>query len=482
MAKKRTVAKSRKVRTVAVRAAVKAVARAAAKKPAVQAAVFKQVERPNIVIEPPGPKAKEWIARDDAVMSPSLSRTSQIVGVSSKGVFVNDCDGNTYLDFGSGIAVVNVGHTHPKVVAAIKEQAEKCIHINSCDFYTLPQIVLAERLVKTVPGPEKKKVFFGNSGSEAVEAAIKLARWHTKKQCFIGFIGGFQGRTMGALSFTSTSPVARKYFAPMMPGVTHVPYAYCYRCLFKQTYPDCGLWCANYIEDVVLKKICPKEDVAGLLVEPIQGAGGYVVPPKEYLPRLAEICKDNDILFIADEVQCGYGRTGKMWACEHFGVEPDILTSSKAIASGLPMGATIARESLMDWESGSHENTLGGNPIVAAAALAVLDVIEEEKLIDNARKVGGYLLRRFKELQEKHEMIGDVRGLGMMIGVELVKDRRTKAYAHDEREKVIVQAMKKGLMLIGVGPSGLRIAPPLVLTEKQADMGIEILDDILKGL
>jgi len=441
-----------------------------------------EVKKPKIVVKPPGPKARAFIERDHAVTSPSLTRTAPLVGVEEDGVWVKDIDGNIFLDFSSGIAVTNVGHRHPKVVEAIKRQIEKLMFINSCDFYTLPQVELIERLLEVTPGKFKKRAFLGNSGTEAVEAALKIAQWHTRNYYTISFIGGFHGRTMGSLPLTTTGIDARRHFKGMMPGVFHVPYAYCYRCAFKQSYPDCGLWCVDYIENILLKKVCPPDDVACMVVEPIQGAGGYIVPPDDYLPALAKLCERNNIILVIDEVQSGFCRTGKWFACEHWGVEPDILTASKAIAAGLPMGVAVSRDELMDWGPGAHENTLGGNPIACAAALAVLDVLKSEKLPENAEKVGGHMLDRLREIAEEHEIIGDVRGKGMMIGVELVKDRTTKEPARDARDKLMKKAFERGLILLGAGASSLRLAPPLILTKEQADVGLDIFEEALKEM
>jgi 4-aminobutyrate aminotransferase len=441
---------------------------------------MKEMKRPKIVTTPPGPKARAFIERDHAVTSRSLTRTAPLVGVEEEGVWVKDIDGNVFLDFSSGIAVTNVGHRHPKVVEAMKRQLDKLVFVNSCDFYTLPQVELAERLFEVTPGKFKKRAFFCNSGTEAVEAALKIAQWHTRNFYVIGFIGGFHGRTMGSLQLTTTSVAARRHFKGMMQGVFHVPYAYCYRCAFKQEYPSCGLWCAKYIEEILLKKVVPPDDLACMVVEPIQGAGGYIVPPKEYLPALADICKRNNILLVMDEVQTGFCRTGKWWACEHSGVVPDIMTMSKAIAAGMPCGATVCRSELMEWDPGAHENTLGGNPVVCAAALAVLDILKSEKLADNAAKVGDYLLKRFREMAEQHELIGDVRGKGLMIGVEFVKNRTTKEPAKKERDQILNEAFKQGLILLGAGASSLRLAPPLILTQEHADVGLEIFENTLK--
>ncbi|MEM3519315.1 MAG: acetyl ornithine aminotransferase family protein [Candidatus Hadarchaeales archaeon] len=441
---------------------------------------MEKVERPKIVVRPPGPKAKEFIARDHRITSPSLTRTAPLVGVEEEGVWIKDIDGNIFLDFGSGIAVTNIGHKHPKVVEAIKRQSEKLIFINSCDFYTIPQVHLMEKLAQITPGKFKKRVFLGNSGAEAVECALKISQWHTRNYYVISFIGGFHGRTMGALQLTTTSVAARRHYKGMMPGTFHVPYAYCYRCPFKQEYPGCGLWCVGYIEEIILKKVVPPDDVSCLLIEPIQGAGGYIVPPDEYLPAIAKLCRDHGIIFVADEVQSGFCRTGKWFACEHWGVEPDIITLSKAIAAGLPCGAAVSRAELMDWEPGAHENTLGGNPVVCEAALAAIEVMETEKLDRNAERVGGYLIQRFRELAEEHEIIGDVRGKGMMIGIEFVKDRKTKEVATQLRDAILQKAFEKGLILLAAGPTSLRLAPPLILTKEQADVGLEIFEEVLK--
>jgi len=441
-----------------------------------------EIKKPKIVTMLPGPKARALIKRDHAVISPSLTRTAPLVGVEADGVWVKDIDGNIFLDFSSGIGVTNIGHRHPKMVEAIKKQTDKLIFVNSCDFYTLPQVELANRLFEVTPGNFKKRVFFSNSGTEAVEAALKIAQWHTRNFYVLAFIGGFHGRTMGSLQLTTTGIPARRHFKGMMHGVFHVPYAYCYRCAFKQTYPDCGLWCVDYIEKIMFKKVIPPDDMACVVVEPVQGAGGYIVPPDGYLQALAKLCAENNIIFVVDEIQSGLCRTGKWFACEHWGVEPDIITIGKGIAGGLPFGATVSRAELMDWEPGAHENTMGGSPVGSSAALAVLDILKTEQLAENAAEVGEYLLKRFRELAEKHELIGDVRGKGMMIGIEFVKDRETKEPAKAERDKVMTKAFERGLVLLGAGVSSLRLAPPLILTREQADVGMEIFEQALKEL
>jgi len=435
--------------------------------------------KPKIITSPPGPKALEIIRKDNALLSPSLSRSAPLVGVETQGVWVKDIDDNVFLDFGSGIAVANVGHRHPDVVQAIMDQVQLCDHVNSCDYYTLPQINLAQQLLDTIPGEFQKRIFFTNSGTEAVECAIKVARWHSKRHHFLGYIQSFHGRTMGALQFTSTSAIARRFYAPMMPGVTHVPYPYCYRCLFKQTYPECRLYCLEYIEETVFSRLVCPDEIAGILFEPILGAGGYVIPPDEYWPRLYQLCQEHDILMIDDEVQTGFARTGKMWACEHWEIKPHIMCVSKAMAGGLPIGACIAKANVMDWSEGAHENTLGGNPIIVAAALAVLNVIQQEQLTENAAKLGDYILKRLHEIAETHEIIGDLRGKGLMIGMELVTERKTKTPATQARDQIILDAFKHGLLLLAAGPSSLRLAPPLILTHAQADSGLQIIEKVI---
>jgi 4-aminobutyrate aminotransferase len=366
------------------------------------------------------------------------------------------------------------------VVKAIKKQTDNLIFINSCEFYTLPQVELVERLCEITPGNFKKRVFLGNSGAEAIEAALKIAQWHTRNYYVIGFIGGFHGRTLSSLQLTTISVDARRHYKGMMQGVFHVPYAYCYRCPFKLEHPNCDLWCVGYIEEIMLEKVIPPDDLACMVVEPIQGAAGYIVPPDGYLPGLAELCRKHGIIFVVDEIQTGFCRTGKWFACEHWGIEPDIMTLSKALAAGLPCGATIAREELMDWEPGAHENTLGGSPVACNVALTVLDILKEEKLDKNAEQVGGFLLKRFRELAESHGCIGEVRGKGMMIGLEFVKDRRTKKPAMELRDALMKEVFERGLILLGAGPSSLRLAPPLILTEEQAGIAVEIFEEALK--
>jgi 4-aminobutyrate aminotransferase len=434
---------------------------------------------PHIIVSPPGPKARDLLKNDERFVSPSYSRYYPLVVDSAKDCIVKDVDGNEYIDLNAGIACMNVGHNHPKVVSAIKNQCDRFLHYSNTDFYYEGVINLAEKLAEITPGGFEKKTYFGNSGTEAVEAAIKLAKWHTRKQLFIGFIGAFHGRTVGSLSFTASKPTQRRHFSPLMPGVTHVPYAYCYRCPFKLSYPDCDCWCVDFIEEFVLQKYVPPEDVAAIVFEPIQGEGGYVVPPPEYFPRLKKLADKNGLLTIADEVQSGIGRTGKWFAIEHWNVEPDIICSAKALASGLPIGATIASARVMDWAAGSHASTFGGNPLSCAAALAVIDTIKEEKLLDNANKQGGYMLKRLSDFGEQNPIVGDVRGKGLMIGVELVEDKESKKPASEKARDIMVRSWKRGVAIVTCGASTLRIAPPLTIQRELADAALDVVEDVI---
>ncbi len=435
---------------------------------------------PKIVVTPPGPKARELVKKDEVFISPSYVRFYPLVVESGRGCVVRDVDGNEYIDFNSGLACLNVGHNHPKVIEAIKRQCDRFLHYSNTDFYYNEVIALAQKLSEVTPGNFEKKVYFGNSGTEAIEAAIKLAKWHTRKQLFISFINAFHGRTIGSLSLTSSKPTQRRYFFPLMPGVNHVPYPYCYRCSFKQTYPECHYWCVDFIDEFVLQKYAPPEDVTAIVFEPIQGEGGYVIPPPEYFQRLKKLADKYGILLIDDEVQSGMGRTGKWFAIEHWNVEPDIICSAKALASGLPLGATIARAKIMDWVGGSHASTFGGNPLSCVAAIAVIDTIKEERLLDNATKQGNYMLKRLRDLEEGSEIIGDVRGKGLMIGVEFVEDKDSKKPASQKANEIMIRSWKRGVAVITCGISTLRIMPPLNITRELVDAGLEIIEDVIK--
>jgi 4-aminobutyrate aminotransferase len=435
---------------------------------------------PKIVATPPGPKAREWVKKDENVISPSYGRFYPLVVESAKGCIVKDVDGNEFIDFNSGLVCMNVGHNHPKVVAAVKNQCDRFLHYSNTDFFYKEVIELADKLAHIAPGGLEKKVYFGNSGAEAMEAAVKLAKWHTRKQLFLGFISAFHGRTIGALSFTASKPTQRRYFFPLMPGVTHVPYGYCYRCPYKLTFPECRYWCVDFIDEYVLQKYIPPEDVAAIVVEPIQGEGGYVVPPPEYHQRIKKLADKYGFLLIDDEVQSGMGRTGKWFAIEHWGVEPDIVCTSKALASGLPLGATIAKAKVMDWVPGSHASTFGGNPLSCVAAGAVIDVIKEEKLLENATKQGAYIMKRLTELKEKSEIVGDVRGKGLMIGMEIVEDKESKKPAPQKVSEIMMRSWKRGINVITCGASTIRIAPPLVITRELVDSSLDIIEDVTK--
>jgi 4-aminobutyrate aminotransferase len=425
----------------------------------------------------PGEKARAYLARDRAVVSPSYPRAYPFMMDHGLGSEVWDVDGNRYVDFAAGIAVNSTGHSHPQVVQAIKDQAERFIHISS-DFYHPVWIEFCEKLAKTAPFREPARVFLGNSGTEAVEAAIKLARYHTGRQQFIGFYGGFHGRTMGSLSFTASKNLYRHRFLPLMAGVTHVPYPDEYRPVLVQRGKDYGETVVRYIEEMVLNKAVPPEDTAGILIEPILGEGGYVVPPKGFFPALRALCDKYGIMLIVDEVQSGVGRTGKWWAIEHWGVEPDIVTFAKGIASGVPLGGILARQSVMDWPTGAHGNTFGGNPIACRAGIVTLELIANG-MMKNAADVGEYMLDALQEIQVRHPSIGQVRGKGLMIGVELVKDRESKEPAKQLRERVVQSSFERGLITLGSGQSAIRFAPPLNITRNLVDEGLSIFEAAL---
>lgn len=426
----------------------------------------------------PGPKAQSIIDRDRKVISPSYPRGYPFVMDHGRGTEVWDVDGNRFLDFAAGIAVTSTGHSHPKVVKAIQEQAEKFIHISS-DFYHEKWVKLAEYLDRIAPFKEDAISFMTNSGTESVEAAIKLARYHTGRSQFIGFLGGFHGRTMGAVSFTASKPHYHRGFFPLMNGVVHAPFPDPYRPILQsKPNEDYGLTVVRYIEDEILHRILPPEEVAGILIEPIQGEGGYVVPPASFFPALRELCDRHGILLIADEVQAGVGRTGKWWSIEHFGVEPDIITTAKGIASGVPLGAMIARKSVCTWRKGSHGNTYGGNPLACAAALATLDLIENEYM-ENAREVGDHAMNLLQGIYDRHPFVGQVRGKGLMLGVEFVKDFETREPAEELRDRVVDLCFERGMLTLGCGTSTIRIAPPLCITKEEMEEGLEIFEEAI---
>jgi 4-aminobutyrate aminotransferase len=433
-------------------------------------------QAPHFLTTLPGPRAKAMIERDAQVVSPSYTRGYPFVIARGEGSMVEDVDGNVFLDCAAGIAVNSTGHSHPEVVASIVEQAGRYLHMSGTDFYYEPQVRLAEVLSKVAPMPGPSKSFFGNSGAEANEAAIKLARYATKRPFLVAFLGSFHGRTMGALSLTASRNVQRKGFgATTAPGVFHAPYAECYRCPVRLTPDSCQAECLEYLEDKVMVHLVSPDELAAVVVEPIQGEGGYLVPPPQFHQRLRALTQQYGSLLIVDEVQAGMGRTGKMFAIEHFGVQPDIVTMAKGIASGLPLGVATARAGVMEWTPGAHASTFGGNPVSCAAALTTIRLLQEQ-LVANAADVGGYLLDGLRELQQKHAVIGDVRGKGLMIGIELVKDRATKVRASAERDRVVDEAFARGLLILGAGRNTIRLSPPLVLSRAQARIAIDILD------
>ena len=433
---------------------------------------------PKIKTSLPGPKAASLINIDRDRVSPSYTRGYPLVAERAKGLWIDDPDGNTFLDFTAGIAVCATGHCHPQVVSAIKKQADKLIHMSGTDFYYTSQIALADKLASLVPGDGNNKVYFGNSGAEAVEAAFKLARWFTKRELNIAFFGAFHGRTMGALSLTASKVIQKRHYNPLIPGITHIPYAYCYRCPYNMSCPECGIECVRWVEDNLFRTTMPPEEVAAIFIEPIQGEGGYIVPPYEFHVELKKVAEKYGILYVADEVQTGMGRTGKMFAMEHFGVEPDIMALAKGIASGMPLGAMIAKSEIMVWEAGSHASTFGGNPISCSAALATIKLLED-RLMKNAGIRGKYMMAQLRKMQKSIECMGDVRGKGLMIGVELVKDRETKERAATWRNEVVIKAFEKGLLLLGCGENTIRFSPALTVSKEEIDACLSIFEEAL---
>jgi 4-aminobutyrate aminotransferase len=436
---------------------------------------------PRLVTPLPGPNAQAIIERDRKVISPAYTRSYPLVAARGEGAMVEDPDGNRFLDFAAGIAVVATGHCHPKVVKAIQEQAARLIHMSGTDFYYENMVELAERLAALTPGGLARRVSFGNSGTEAVEAAIKLARYHTGRGQFVAFVGAFHGRTMGSLALTGSKNIQKKGFFPMMPGAHHVPYAYCYRCAYGKTPDSCAVECVAAIETELFRTRLPPDDVAAIFVEPVQGEGGYVVPPRKFFDELRRLADEYGILLIFDEVQSGMGRTGKMFACEHFDAVPDVMTLAKGIASGLPLGATVAKAELMAWPPGAHASTFGGNPVAVAASLMTLELLEQE-LMENAARMGAHLMARLRDLPARIPIVGDVRGLGLMIGIELVRDQVTRERAPALRDRLVELCFERGLLLLGAGPNSIRLCPPLVVTKDQADFAADTIESCLKIL
>jgi 4-aminobutyrate aminotransferase len=430
---------------------------------------------PQIKTELPGPRAQELLARDHEYMSPSYTRIYPLVCARGSGAVIEDVDGNLFLDFTAGIAVTSTGHCHPKVVAAIQDQAAKLIHMSGTDFYYAPQTDLAQRLAEVAPGDSPKRVFFTNSGAEALEAALKLARWHTGRSRALAFFGAFHGRTYGAMSLSGSKLVHRRGFSPLVPDIHHVPFPRgCTACNDGAV----GCACVRQIEETVMKRVAPPEEIAALFVEPIQGEGGYYVSPPGFLKGLRALCDRHGILLVADEVQSGMGRTGKMFAVEHWGVEPDIVCLAKGIASGMPLGAIIARSAVMDWPPGSHASTFGGNPVSCRASLATLDLLQSEYIANAARR-GEQLRQGLLKLHPQFPELGEVRGLGLMMAVDLVKDRAAGILDPALRDEVVQDAFRKGLLLLGCGESAIRFCPPLCVTAAQVDMALRLLAEVL---
>jgi 4-aminobutyrate aminotransferase len=439
---------------------------------------------PKIIVEPPGPKAREILEKDNELIMQSFVRWYPLVAKTGLGPIVEDVDGNVYIDFNSGIAVMNIGHNHPKVIEAINRQSKKLLHYSLTDFYYEEAVTYAKKLTEIAPISDRKKVFFSNSGAESNEGAIKVAKgyFNGRRPYIISFIGSFHGRTTGAMAISASKPVHRKSFQPMMSAVIHIPYPYPYRCPFAVDGEKCGDAVIGYLEEWIFKRVVDPEEVSAVFIEPIQGEGGYVVPPDNFLPKLRNLTRKYNILLIVDEVQSGFGRTGKWFAVQHWGVEPDIITLAKAIASGLPLGAIVGRVDVMGLPGGSHANTFGGNPVALAAANTVIDIMKEEKIIENAAKVGESIMSRLKEWISTYEIVGDVRGKGLMIGVELVKDKNSKEPAKKELVKVLSECFKRGVAVIGAGFSVIRIAPPLVISEELAHKALDIIEEVVRGV
>ena len=433
---------------------------------------------PDIRTPLPGPKAAALIARDAAVISPSYTRGYPLVIARGSGCAVEDVDGNTFLDCAAGIAVNATGHSHPDVVRAVTAQAQQFLHMSGTDFYYELQVQVAEALAAVAPMDGPVRAFFGNSGTEAIEACLKLARYTTRRQQIIAFLGGFHGRTMGALSLTASKTVQRRGFGPLVPGVTHAAFADCYRCPVGATPDRCAAECLDPLEQQTLVQLVSPDEVAAVVVEPIQGEGGYLVAPDQFMQRLRDLTSRHGILLVVDEVQSGMGRTGRMFAVEHSGVQPDMVAIAKGIASGLPLGVALARAALMTWPPGAHASTFGGNPVACAAALQTIRLLNEQ-LIRNAAVVGERLKAGLTALVDKHPLIGDVRGRGLMVGVELVKDRTTKERAPEARNAVVNAAFRRGLLILGAGRNTVRFCPPLVLTAAEADTAVRLFDEAL---
>ncbi|MBN1785992.1 MAG: acetyl ornithine aminotransferase family protein [Candidatus Methanofastidiosa archaeon] len=434
---------------------------------------------PKIVTELPGPISKDWLARDERSVSPSYSRPYPLVAERAEGLAVTDVDGNVFLDFSAGIAVCSTGHCHPEVVKEIQEQAARLIHMSGTDFFYREQVLMAETIAEITPGNFHKKSFFGNSGAEAVEAGFKLARYHSRRPRMLSYNSSFHGRTFGALSLTGSNSKYMRGFAPLVPGVTHVYFPFCFHCPFNHECDQCDFECINYIEDEVFRKYVPAEEVSAFVAEPILGEGGYVVPPDGYFQRLKKMLDSYGILFMCDEVQSGAGRTGKMFAIEHWGVEPDIICIAKGIASGMPLGICCASAEIMDWHRGAHASTFGANPVSCRAALKTISLLQNG-LIDNARDKGKLLMKGLNEIKENYEIVGDVRGKGLMIGVEFVKDGKNTPDPQTSN-KVLLDCFNGGVAFLPCGRSTIRFCPPLVVSEEECEIALEVFEKAVKA-
>jgi len=425
----------------------------------------------------PGAKGAVVVKRTAKYISPSFARFYPLVVDSAHGCLVRDVDGNQFIDFASGIAVLSTGSTHPKVVQAIKSQAEKFIHFSYTDFYYDNLVELSDKLLGLIPGDFQKMVYYGNSGAEAIEAAMKLTRNYTKRPIWLAHSGAFHGRTMGALSLTASKPMQRKDAFPLVPDVVHFPFPYCYRCPWKQTFPECDYYCVDYFREQYLEKFVPVDDVAAYFFEPIQGEGGYVPAPPDYFRRM-EFLRKSGVLFVSDEIQTGVGRTGRFLGIEHYGIVPDVVTLAKGIASGLPLSATIAKAEVMEsWKPGQHASTFGANPVAVEASLATLDILKSEHVLQNVRHLGEEARKRLLEMKEKYEIVGDVRGMGLFMGVEIVKDKRSKTRGEEEAKQIMDYCFRHGLLVIIAGRNTIRVIPPLVVTEEEMNEGLDILEE-----
>jgi len=440
-----------------------------------------ETKTPRLVTPLPGPEARRILKLDQRYVSPSYTRDYPLVAKMGRGAMIEDVDGNIFLDYAAGIAVCATGHCHPEVVAAIQKQAAELIHISGTDFYYSRLVELAEKLASIGLGDEPKRVHFGNSGAEAIEAAIKLAKYHTKRDKLVAFHGSFHGRTMGALSLTASRAVQRKGFGTLLAGVFHMPFPDTYRGTYGIRPEHASADCLSYLENELFRRRVDPEEVAAIFIEPIQGEGGYIMAPPEFLQGLQRICRKHGILLVTDEVQCGMGRTGKFWASEFAGIEPDIICTAKGIASGMPLSAIIARASVMDWPPGAHASTFGGNPVCIAASLATIRLLETQYMA-NAARMGDYILKRTADWRQKYRTVGDIRGRGLMIGIEFVRDKTTKEKAPEVRNQIVQMAFQKGLIVLPSGDTTLRISPPLLIDEEQTDFAFDTLESIIRGI